>query len=240
MTSNSGRDADNVVRVDKYWTIVGSFLFVSAIVIFHGSHQVLWKYQQEYLYEAQNDIGAFVSDVETCQCGRPVQTSVIQSTCSHDADLRGYNQSVVSYTLFGHPNQDEVVLRRYFSNLEGRAGRIAKYYPGWIMRIYHNLTNSQVFSYLCPLRCRHRHMVDLCHVDQIRNEEINSALIHRLNPRMWRFLVMVDPLVDRFLSRDIDSDIIPREAAAVRQWLKSNYTFHVMRDHPSNSDIVLS
>jgi hypothetical protein len=69
---------------------------------------------------------------------------------------------------------------------------------------------------------------------------INSALIQRLNPRMWRFLVMLDPLVDRFMSRDIDSDIIPREVAAVSQWLQSNFTFHVMRDHPSHGGFMLA
>lgn len=102
------------------------------------------------------------------------------------------------------------------------------------MRIYHNLTKSQEAEYLCPLQCPNGQHVDVCNINKIRTDEVNSVLIQRLNPRMWRFLVMLDPLVDRFLSRDIDSDIITREVAAVQQWLESNYTFHVMRDHPSN------
>jgi hypothetical protein len=102
------------------------------------------------------------------------------------------------------------------------------------MRVYHNLSTDDQMKYLCPLRCsssvQHENNVDLCHVDSIRTNVINSALIQRLNPRMWRFLVMLDPLVDRFMCRDIDSDIIPREVTAVHQWLQSNFTFHVMYD----------
>jgi hypothetical protein len=155
---------------------------------------------------------------------------------------------VVSYSLFGHPDENDQVLKRYFSSIEARAARIRRYYPGWIMRVYHNLSTADELKYLCPLRCpgggQHRELietnVDLCHVDSIRTDVINSALIQRLNPRMWRFLVMLDPLVDRFMSRDVDSDIIPREVAAVRQWLQSNFTFHVMRDHPSHGGFMLA
>ena len=102
------------------------------------------------------------------------------------------------------------------------------------MRIYHNVSlNGAAGNELCQLTCQYDH-VDLCDVDQIRSSEVSPALAKKLNPRMWRFLVMLDPLVDRFISRDIDSDIVDREVAAVQQWLASNYTFHVLRDHPSH------
>lgn len=110
------------------------------------------------------------------------------------------------------------------------------------MRIYHNLSDTDYYeSDLCRLQCRHAH-VDLCDLRSIRTQSVDGREIERrLNPRMWRFLVMMDPLVDRFLSRDIDSDIIPREVAAVRQWLNSpNHTFHVMRDHPSHGGFMLA
>ena len=34
------------------------------------------------------------------------------------------------------------------------------------------------------------------------------------------------------MSRDLDSRVTEREAAAVHEWLKSNKTLHSMRDHP--------
>jgi hypothetical protein len=244
VTSRNGR---------YYWTVAGSFLFVSALVIYHGSRQVLLEFQSEHLAAAghqqfiQIPLESDDPPVE-CRCDRSPASVVGRSSCSREADRRGSNQSVVSYSLFGHPDENDQVLKRYFSSIEARAARIRRYYPGWIMRVYHNLSTADELKYLCPLRCpgggQHRELietnVDLCHVDSIRTDVINSALIQRLNPRMWRFLVMLDPLVDRFMSRDVDSDIIPREVAAVRQWLQSNFTFHVMRDHPSHGGFMLA
>ena len=38
-----------------------------------------------------------------------------------------------------------------------------------------------------------------------------------------------------FVSRDLDSRLSAREAAAVKEWReKSNYTIHSMRDHPGH------
>ena len=231
----------NSLKVNKYCGIAGTFVFLSAFVIYHGSHQVLLElYREQNRGQiAANEITQVMPELtydndRSCDCNSSRQSVVIRSTCNQDADQRGSNQSVVSYSLFGRPHQDDSVRRRYFSSMENKAVRIARYYPGWIMRVYHNLSIGEESEFLCQLRCRYLN-VDLCHVDRIRTEEISSALIQRLNPRMWRFLVMLDPLVDRFISRDLDSEIIPRETAAVKQWLSSNYTFHVMRDHPSNS-----
>ena len=41
-------------------------------------------------------------------------------------------------------------------------------------------------------------------------------------PLIWRFLPAIDPQVDTFFSRDLDSRISSREAAAVKQFLQSN------------------
>ncbi len=45
-------------------------------------------------------------------------------------------------------------------------------------------------------------------------------------------LPLLDDMVDTFMSRDSDSAIISREEDSVREWLASNKTFHIMRDHP--------
>ncbi|XP_059352637.1 uncharacterized protein LOC132088243 [Daphnia carinata] len=229
-------------RTKYYWTLAGCFLFTSAIVILYGSRQVMIELYQQHQHLSVEGYPETIG----CGCdglaGSTNASQIHQSTCSLEADRRGFNQSVVSYTLFGQPDQDEHVRKRYFASIEAKAIRIKHYYPGWIMRVYHNLSRDDELRYLCPLRCNdgHPHEVDLCHVDSIRTKEITSALIQRLNPRMWRFLVMLDPMVDRFMSRDVDSEIIPREVAAVKQWLQSNYTFHVMRDHPSHGGFMLA
>lgn len=225
---------------------IGIFMFVSCFVIFQNLRSLYYRH-------ASVSEGAFHSDQVSktelslnnglCPCAATDSSLMInkyyRSMCNQQADSRGSNQSVVSYSLFGDPEKDSIVLKRYFSSLESRAIRIAKVYPGWVMRIYHNLTKEQQENYLCSIKCNYTN-VDLCDVNAIQSQELDSRLVRELNPRMWRFLVMLDPLVDRFLSRDIDSEIIPRETAAVRQWLTSNYTFHVMRDHPSHGGFMLA
>ena len=42
------------------------------------------------------------------------------------------------------------------------------------------------------------------------------------------------------LSRDVDSNISEREVAAVKQWLNSDASFHVMRDHPQHGVFILA
>ena len=51
---------------------------------------------------------------------------------------------------------------------------------------------------------------------------------------------MNENLPIKLINRDIDSEIIDREVAAVQQWLNSNWTFHVMRDHPSHGGFMLA
>ena len=58
-------------------------------------------------------------------------------------------------------------------------------------------------------------------------------------PMNWRFFPSLDPQVDIFLSRDLDSRFGDRELAAVQEWLHSDYAFHFMRDHPLHNVTVL-
>ncbi len=52
-------------------------------------------------------------------------------------------------------------------------------------------------------------------------------------------LPLLDDMVDILMSRDSDSVIITREQDAVREWLASNKTFHLMRDHPKHCGFFL-
>ncbi len=97
---------------------------------------------------------------------------------------------------------------------------------------------------MCELHCQFNHL-DLCSVTDITGNitsltPIDPALLRGLNGRMFRFLVMLDPNVDVFISRDTDSVILRREVDAVDEWLRSNYTFHLMRDHKNHTAIILA
>ncbi|XP_063610813.1 uncharacterized protein LOC134784635 [Penaeus indicus] len=221
-----------------------------------------------------------------CGCSRsgpPIVRESEQSMCSDWSTSRGLGQKVVSYSLFGNINKT-IIYNKYFSAFEDRLKEVEKYYKGWTVRLYHNLSRSDVTSqkYLCRLYCQYPHL-DLCQVDNLfppkgqnadnsghsndssatlseapklpgtigaiamaRLKAAASFGIHesyekRLVGRMWRFITMADPLVSEFLVRDVDSSVLPREVAAVQQWLhNSTALLHVMRDHPSHNGVILA
>jgi hypothetical protein len=58
-------------------------------------------------------------------------------------------------------------------------------------------------------------------------------------PMMWRFEAIDDPNVEVMLSRDTDTRILLREKLAVEEWLNSDKSFHIMRDHPHHNFKIL-
>ncbi|KAK4298398.1 hypothetical protein Pmani_029249 [Petrolisthes manimaculis] len=241
-----------------------------------------------------------------------------KSLCSDWSSSRGPGQRVVTYTVYGDMNNSQVY-KQYFSAIEDRIKNVQQKYEGWIMRLYHNTSesNSEVRGLLCRLYCQYP-IFDPCQVNHIyfpigykskfrppsptldhvtssttntnthkstkqmvskeygefkdtkesrdsnNSEEtvspddesrqttrkLNHKSIYKVKRRsygealvgkMWRFLPMADPLVSEFLVRDIDSVILPREVAAVNQWLaNSTALVHIMRDHPSHNGLILA
>lgn len=166
--------------------------------------------------------------------------------CSADSSARGTHQKVITYTLFGAGKENDSVSNRYDSLLSNISITAKELYPGWIVRIYHNFRKESESerTVLHDLDCQFNH-VDVCSVPEIIDNipaltPIDPALLGGLNPRMLRFLVMLDPNVDIFISRDTDSVIWPREVDAVDEWLRSNYTFHLMRDHRKHNHLMLA
>lgn len=55
----------------------------------------------------------------------------------------------------------------------------------------------------------------------------------------WRFEASHDDNSDIVIFRDTDSRLSNREEVAVNEWLKSDKTFHIMRDHPYHKFPIL-
>jgi hypothetical protein len=70
--------------------------------------------------------------------------------------------------------------------------------------------------------------------------QVDEQTRRTLPGTMWRFLVMDDPTVDRFLLRDADSLLSEREAAAVAEWIDSGQLFHHMRDYFTHTELLLA
>ncbi|GAB6030747.1 hypothetical protein CHUAL_007598 [Chamberlinius hualienensis] len=169
-----------------------------------------------------------------CRCVKNISTLHkiydANSTCP-SANVRGNHQNVLSFSFYGDTKS------KYFKGVAVNAELIAKLYPGWTMRLYHNISQSDTPSMtdLCKEVCKFSHL-DECYVgdiaEQFRNIESTFGMI-------WRFAVLGDPTVDMFGVRDLDSSIYQREIDAVNEWLKTGKTFHIMRDHPYHSTHIL-
>ena len=78
--------------------------------------------------------------------------------------------------------------------------------------------------------------MDTCPVDAL----VGFGDLSSIFGMLWRFIPMTDPTVSVMASRDLDSLLTSREAAAVTQWLEeTEEPFHVMRDNPHHGTEIL-
>ncbi|XP_069952086.1 uncharacterized protein [Cherax quadricarinatus] len=143
-----------------------------------------------------------------------------QSRCSSWSTQRGPGQKVVSYSVYGEfPGE-------YHRGLELLIPQVARMYPGWVIRLHLDLKQEQQREWACRLACNYDHL-DLCDSTNITG----VGDVRGSTPTTWRFCVVGDPLVNRYIVRDADSPILQREVDAVQQWITSGKCFHVMRDN---------
>jgi len=128
-------------------------------------------------------------------------------------------KKVICFSLWG---DDERYTHGALHNVE-----LAKeVYPGWICRFYiGSSTPDEIVSEL-----EKNENVEVTRVNE--QEDWRST--------MWRFLAASDPDVDIVLSRDCDSRLWYREKHAVDEWLASDKSFHIMRDHQYHGVPILA
>jgi tetratricopeptide (TPR) repeat protein len=128
-------------------------------------------------------------------------------------------ENIIAFSLFG--NHD-----RYTRGAVKNAIIAGGLYPGWRCRFYCDDTVPA----------------------QVRAALLESGADVKLMPRpprfsdglFWRFLVLDDPAVARFLIRDCDSVINIRERRAVDEWIESGRLYHILRDNPAHTDLILA
>lgn len=127
-------------------------------------------------------------------------------------------QNIIAFSLYGDsPKYCETLIK----NAEIRA----ELYPEWTCRVYHD--NSVPVHVLTRLEDNDVQLINMS------NETAIPATL-------WRFLVMDDPDVSRFLVRDADSLFSEKEAAAVAEWVVSPFWFHHMRDFYTHTELLLA
>jgi len=128
-------------------------------------------------------------------------------------------RNIVAFSLWGDGDE-------YLAGALENARLMPKVYPGWTARFYVDATVPE------PV---------------VKALEAQAAQIVRrptptqsVRAAFWRFEAANDPDIDRFLCRDCDARLNPREAAAVADWIAEGSAFHIMRDSPAHLELILA
>ena len=165
------------------------------------------------------------------------------SSCNKFTSHLGSGQNVLSYSFYSAVTlsytRDEVTgeahWHRYLGLLPDLLHNITIDYPGWRLRVYHNLTKEHPqLDFLCDLYCKNTHM-DLCDMRDIPELISHFDLESFVDlGRAWRFAVLGDPTVRVFGVRDLDMWILQRELDAIEDWKEDGTKqFYVLRDTPA-------
>ncbi|CAG0918083.1 unnamed protein product, partial [Notodromas monacha] len=188
--------------------------------------RLLWAEKEMFVRYLGNRTNSTESKV--CQC---FETDSNQLQASRDLlcldpranipdDSSAFRQKILSFTLFGEK-------KRYIQGAALNVARVPRVYPGWNMRIYHNIPEgTRLCESICKLRSENG-ILQTCPID----ERVLGPHLMRAPKTLWRFFPIADSRVSVFASRDTDAFISEREAAAVSDWLSTNKTLHTMNDH---------
>lgn len=125
---------------------------------------------------------------------------------------------VISFSLWGHDP-------KYLVGAVRNAELAATIYEGWVCRYYIGASVPRGVEF---------ELEAFSNVEIIRRPEWGDW-----RGMFWRFLPAGEEDVDVMISRDTDSRLGERERAAVEEWLRSDKSFHIMRDHPHHGYPVL-
>jgi len=202
------------------------------------------KYYSQFL-TLTHSLNSIEIELEGCNCSRTLKTFDLNpnvpynhTTCGRDAYYRGPHQNVASFTFYGDVNSKTHLFRQFFHGIEENAALLKEFYnETWVMRLYYDIDpDSMLHNQLCEIACYYDNL-DLCNIRKLPgNPGIDARDIFAMN---WRFFPTLDPQVDVFISRDLDSRPSARELAALEEWLASEFILHIMRDHPGHGKTFL-
>ena len=116
---------------------------------------------------------------------------------------------IISFSLYG---TDPLYCEGALQNVS--LARI--FYPEWTCRFYVDDTVPEDYT---------KRLLDM-DAQVVRVERALGPMYGRF----WRFWIAAEDNVARFIIRDADSRLNPRERAAVDEWILSGKSFHIMRD----------
>ena len=151
---------------------------------------IIKKYLNEILIELYDE-----KNKSTILIARYIESEFreLRTTCNFYNQLRrGSNQKIISFSLYGKN-------KFYYNKLKTIVKQVQKFYPGWLIRIYHD--NSIYNSAICELECQRNDknsstmidIVDFCNIENIyfsyedftKNKKFNANYVHSM---IWRWL----------------------------------------------------
>ena len=115
----------------------------------------------------------------------PDKETVNKSTCNESASQRGPHQNVISFSFYGKPENSRGYFpvhfcQNYYSQWQNKlhiisqgidknAQVLKKFYPGWVMRVYHDVSPSDAptTAKLNQLTEQHKDILDTCYVGDL-------------------------------------------------------------------------
>jgi hypothetical protein len=125
---------------------------------------------------------------------------------------------VFSFALYGAP------CYKYYTGLLENLIIIAKHYPDWKVYVYTGADVPETF--INTIRSKSAEVVKVPHVGHI--------------VAMYRFLPIDNPDIECMIVRDADSRIHSRDRWAINEFVRSNLTFHSIRDHSYHTIPILA
>lgn len=125
---------------------------------------------------------------------------------------------IISFSLYG-------TNKKYFYGALRNAQLAQKIYPHWKVSFY--CGRSIGVKEKIELK---NFNVDIHEVD----EEENYAA------SLWRFRAIFQPNAGHIIFRDCDSRLTQREFLATNDWVISDKTIHIMKDHPNHDSVIMA
>lgn len=121
----------------------------------------------------------------------------------------GKGRKIISMSLYGNDT-------RYTYGAIENALMVKRGWPGWTLRIYYGEGLPE----------------DILETVRLLGAETISVPFFqsKASSTIWRFFVLADRTVSRFIVRDIDARLTPRDYRAVLEWMSTKHPFHILRD----------
>jgi len=159
------------------------------------------------------------------------EQKAIETLYAKDFELLPYKQKpsralnvkikVISFCLYGSK-------ATYILGMEENIKLADEHFKDWVVHIYYNNTVPQKYI------TKYQEMG----AETILCENVGENK-HNWEGMFWRFFPLNDPTVHAWLSRDADSRLSAREASLVNDWLASNKSFHIIRDHRCHMHFIM-